>query len=46
MGLALAIIYAWWYWAMVYGLWYVLGEYERGISVANGFSMVNGLCII
>jgi hypothetical protein len=26
MGLALAIIYAWWYRAMVYGLWYVLRD--------------------
>jgi hypothetical protein len=26
MGLALTIIYAWWYRAMGYGLWYVLGD--------------------
>lgn len=47
-GVALAIIYAWWYRAMGYGLWVdmVIGGYERGISNANGFSMVNALCII
>ena len=44
-GLALAIILAWWYWVWRFICMDIWG-YAKGISNANGLSMVNGLCII